>query len=64
MKPNRPHFHVWVKARSGRAYFRLAKGYWTRQAASQAAKRRYAGEPWRKPMVLHCEEERCAPKLD
>ena len=66
MKPkaNRPHFHVWVQARSGTAYFWLAKGYHTRQAAGQWARRRYKGEPWRKPMVLQCEEEKCAPKLD
>lgn len=64
MKANRPHFHVWLEARGGRMRYRLARPFHTRQAAAQWAKRRYAGEPWRKPMVLNCWEEKCAPKLN
>ena len=64
MKVNRPHFHIWLKARGGRIYYRLAKGFHTRQAAAQSSKRRYRDEPERRPMILQCEEPGCAPKLE
>lgn len=64
MKPNRPHFHVWLTARGGRIRYRLARGFWTKQAAHQWAARRYKNEPWRTPKVEQCTEAKCAPKLD
>ena len=59
--PNRPHFHVWIKARSGTIFYKLAKGYHTSQAARQWAKRNYPGQ---EQLVLKCEEPKCRPPLD
>ena len=64
MKPNRPHFHVWPKARGGRIRYCLARGFHTRQAAHQWAGRRYSDEPDRNPKIEQCTEAKCAPKLD
>ena len=63
-KTNRAHYHVWVLARGGRIRYRLARPFWTRQAAHQWARRRYAGEPDRDPKIEQCWEAKCAPKLD
>ena len=60
---NRPHYHVWLKARTGRIFYRLARGFHTtRQAASQWGKRRQPVAE--KRMVLKCTAEKCRPKLD
>jgi len=59
---NRPHYHVWYMAATGRAFFRLARGFHTRQAARQFAVRRQP-DPKRR-MVLECTNPACAPKLD
>lgn len=60
MKANRPHFHVWRKAATGRAYFRLARGFHTSQAARQWAKR---NRPDAEHMVIACYDAACAPPL-
>jgi hypothetical protein len=61
MAANRPHFHLWKPAATGRALFRLARGFHSRQAASQYAKRHY---PEHRCMVLACERPECRPALD
>ena len=61
MPANRPHYHVWLRARTGRIYYRLARGFHTRQAASKYAQRRQPEPGWR--MVIQCEDERCKPAL-
>ncbi len=58
---NRPHFHVWLEARTGRMIYRLARGFHTRQAARQWAKRH---RPDRQTMVLQCTKQACRPRLD
>ena len=60
-KANRPHFHAWAKARTGRMIYRLARPFHTKQAARQWAKRHY---PDRKTMILQCDGEDCRPKVD
>ena len=60
-QPNRPHFHVWIRARTGKMFYQLAKGYHTSQAARQWAKRNY---PDQERLVLKCEDPECRPKLD
>lgn len=57
---NRPHFHPWLLASTGRAYFRC-RGFFTRQAARQWALRRrvYSHEI----MVLACTDPQCKPAL-
>ena len=64
-KTNRPHFHLWAKARQpdgkpGRMLYRLARSFHTRQAARQWGKRHYAA---RETTVLQCSDPRCGPKL-
>ena len=59
---NRPHYHVWLKARTGRIFYCLARGFQTRQAASQWGKRRQPDTD--KRMTLRCTNEKCRPKLD
>ncbi|MDE0205996.1 MAG: hypothetical protein OXP66_08210 [Candidatus Tectomicrobia bacterium] len=61
MKPNRPHFHVWIRHRDGRMQYRLARGFWSKQAARQWAQRNRPDDQIR---VEACENERCAPRLD
>ena len=59
---NRPHYHVWLLADGDRAFFRRARGFHTRQAAQQWAKR---NEPdAKRRMVIACTRSRCKPKLD
>lgn len=58
---NRPHFHIWVKARTGRMFYVLARAFHTRQAARQYANRHRPGV---EVMVLQCFERKCAPPLD
>ena len=59
---NRPHYHVWNLASTGRAFFRLTRGFHTRQAARQYAKRRQSDSS--QFMVLECRNPGCRPKLD
>ena len=60
-KVNRPHYHVWAEARTGRMLYRLARAFHTRQAARQWAKRWYPDRPC---TVRECFKPECAPKLD
>ena len=62
MALNRPHFHVWRFASTGRAIFRLVRGFRTRQAARQFAIRR--GIERDAFMVLQCSRVTCRPPLD
>ena len=62
MAANRPHFHVWLQAKTGRIFYKLARPYHTRQAARQAGMRRQH-DPARR-MVMQCADPKCAPKLD
>jgi len=61
MKSNRPHFHVWIQARTGTMFYRLARGFDHAQTAKRWAKRNYPGQP---SLVLQCHKRRCAPPLD
>ena len=61
MTANRSHHHIWLRAATGRIYYRLARGFFTRQAAGQWGKR---NRPDRERMILKCDGARCAPKLD
>ncbi|MCY4289301.1 MAG: hypothetical protein OXC63_11970 [Aestuariivita sp.] len=36
---NRPHYHIWKKARTGRIFYRLATAYTHRQSAQRAVKK-------------------------
>ena len=58
---NRPHYHVWLRARTGRIFYVLSRGFHTRQAAAKYGARRQPDSE--KRMVLACEDERCKPKL-
>ena len=57
---NRPHYHPWLLASTGRIYYRC-RPFFTRQAARQWAMRRRVNP--REALVLQCEESECAPKL-
>ena len=63
MATNRPHFHIWQEARTGRIFYRLARPFHTRQAANQYGKRRNPDDP-EKFMVRQCNSEKCKPKID
>ena len=58
---NRPHYHVWRKARTGRIFYILKRGFHTRQAARQWAVRRKLDQD--SFMVLQCDCEKCRPPL-
>lgn len=60
MTANRPHFHVWVRARTGRIFYILKRGFFTSQAARQWSKR---NRPDSQTMILKCEDEACRPRL-
>ena len=60
-KPNRAHYHIWIRHRDGKIQYRLAWPYWSKQAGRQWAKR---NRPADQIKVEACEGERCAPKLD
>ncbi len=60
MSVNRPHFHPWLKAATGRAFFR-ARSFHTRQAARQWALRRAGADDL---LVRPCTCTRCKPALD
>lgn len=62
MATNRPHYHVWLMAAGDTAFFRRARSFHTRQAASQYAKRQ-CPDPARR-MVIACRKWACRPKLD
>ena len=38
-RPNRGHFHTWVRHPDGRMQYKLARGHWSKQGARQWAKR-------------------------
>ena len=61
LKANRPHYHLWIKAKSGRMFYRLAYPYESRQAARQWGKR---NKPDSECMALKCDRLRCAPKFE
>ncbi|MCY4111647.1 MAG: hypothetical protein OXF96_06865 [Chloroflexi bacterium] len=58
---NRPHFHAWMMAATGRIFYKT-RPFETRQAASQWAKRREP-DPERR-MVKACHDSRCQPPMD
>lgn len=61
MTANRPHFHAWFLASTGRIWYWNKRGFFTRQAARQwAARRRPKGQH----MVLQCHNPACAPMLE
>ena len=62
MASNRPHFHVWRMAKTGKIFYKLAKPHFTRQVAGKLA-RRLEPDPARR-MVIQCDCPECAPKLD
>ena len=57
---NRPHYHAWMLAPTGRIYYFVKRGFHTRQAARQWAQRR---KPKDEFMVRQCECEKCRPPL-
>ena len=61
MATNRPHYHVWILARTGRIFYKLKRSFHTQPAATQWAKR---NRPEAKRMVLQCTCEKCKPKLE
>ena len=61
MPANRPHFHIWLQASTGRAFFK-GRAFHTRQAARQWALLRQPDPA--KRLVLKCELEHCRPPLD
>ena len=60
-RPNRGHFHTWVRHRDGRMQYKLARGHWSKQGARQWAKRNRPADQIR---VEACEQPDCAPKID
>ena len=58
---NRPHFHIWRLARTGRIFYVLKRGFHTRQAARQWAQRREKDQS--RYMILQCDSEKCCPPL-
>lgn len=62
MPANRPHYHPWLMAATGRIFYRVTRGFFTRQAAHKYAARRQPDPD--KRIVLKCWEEKCAPRLD
>lgn len=62
MATNRPHYHVWLQAKTGRIFYKVTRGFHTRQAAAQWAKRRQTAPERR--IVLKCELDACKPALD
>ena len=61
MAANRPHFHVWRLAKTGRIFYQVARGFHTGQAARQWASR-YENAPDRY-MLRQCLDETCTPQL-
>ena len=60
-RPNRPHYHAWLMAATGRIFYK-ARAFHTRQAATQWAARRQP-DPERRT-VLRCWQPHCAPRLE
>ena len=58
---NKEHYHCWIVHRDGRMIYRLARGFHTRQAADQWAKR-HRGKDER--LIRRCWRAKCAPQLD
>lgn len=61
-RPNRPHFHCWRRAATGRAFFILGRPHRTRSVANRWLARRVADPAHR--LVLACWLPECAPQLD
>lgn len=61
MAANQPHFHVWRLVKTGRIFYRIARGFHTRQAARQWASRRES-DPERY-MIRQCVDQKCSPPL-
>ena len=61
LRANCYHYHVWPKARTGRIRYRLDRGFNSRQAALQWAKRNKGD---RSPTVERCDLLKCAPRFD
>lgn len=60
-RANRPHYHLWLQAATGRIFYKVSRGFHTRQAARQYGMRRQPDAE--KRLVLQCFDPRCAPKL-
>ncbi|MCY3983273.1 MAG: hypothetical protein OXE85_05080 [Roseovarius sp.] len=60
-RANRPHYHIWKKARTGRIFYRIAAPCTHRQSAQRAVKK--LGLPRDQVMVLECRDPKCAPKI-
>ena len=60
MPTNRPHYHPWHTAPTGRAMFKQRARH-TRQAARQWSERRIGKGNF---IVLACSDERCKPPLN
>ncbi|MCY4121861.1 MAG: hypothetical protein OXG72_13175 [Acidobacteria bacterium] len=61
MNANRPHYHAWLMASTGRMFYKC-RAFHTRQVASMWAKRRQP-DPERR-MVIACTLPECRPALD
>lgn len=61
MPANRPHYHVWLRAATGRVFYVVRRGFHTRQAAQKFAARRQPDPQWR--LVLQCHDDDCKPPL-
>ncbi|MCY4121308.1 MAG: hypothetical protein OXG72_10365 [Acidobacteria bacterium] len=62
MPANRPHYHLWLMAATGRIFYRVGRSFHTRQAARQYGMRRQSAPERR--IVLQCWNEECRPPLD
>ena len=60
-RANRPHYHIWKKARIGRIFYRTAAPYTHRQSAQRAVKK--LGLPRGDVMVLECWDPKTAPRM-
>lgn len=59
-RTNRPHYHVWIFHRNGRMSYRLARPFFTRQAARAWAMRHRPKDEW---MIRASHDPKTAPKL-
>ena len=61
LRTNKPHYHVWLTAKGGRIFYRLAWPFESGQAARQWANR---NRPDQECMVRQCDLLKCAPKFE
>ena len=61
-RANKPHYHVWLLARTDKIFYKLAWPFNTRQAARQWAMRREPDGDRR--IVIQCFKRHCGPKID